>query len=292
MFCPKLFYPLRMKSHQTSVGKIFLQLICVALSLAFAVSGCTIVQKGRSGESPSSSESNGDSVAANAIPSASELANPDTGFGETSIREDIETLADLRKDIPEQKRRENDALKEVLSLLGEVKAPPEKHREKFNRTMRNMREKRRRQMTKTRDNFNKRERKDRETFLKNLKEAREDFTQKKNDRDERKEFYDEQDEKRREYFANERDARREFESEMRQSDSDFNAFYREKTDEFHKELRIYTQQYQDLQKRLKEKEKSKTGAYVPGSGSKSGAAVQTAGASPTATYEKLATEDK
>jgi hypothetical protein len=241
-----------MKSHQTSVGKKFLGLV---IGLALFVSGCTIVQKSREDGGPVETGS----VATPKTAAAAESPEPAVADGEVSIREDMTTIEDLRKNIPEQKRQENDALKNVLSLLGEVKAPPAQHRDKFNRVMRDMREKRRREAQKTRENFNKKERKDREAFLKDLKESREKFNKSKTDKDERKDFYNDQDMRRREFFANERDARKEFESEIRQQDSDFNAFYREKNDEFNKELRIYTQSFNDLQKAAKEKERSRGG---------------------------------
>lgn len=167
---------------------------------------------------------------------------------EVSLKGDQQTVEELRKSIPPDVRAENDSLKEILSLLGEVKDPPNRHRERFDRLMRKIREDKRKEHKKERDSFSKNERKAREKFLKEQKSDREKFVRKKAPRDEQKEFYANQDARRKEFFDQERDSRKEFESERRQIESDFNAYHKEKLEEFRQELRSYTERYNDFKK--------------------------------------------
>jgi hypothetical protein len=184
------------------------------------------------------------------------LAYAADSTSEVSLKDDQRSIEELRANIPPEVRAENDALKETLSLLGEVKLPPQKHREKFDRQMREIREKGRKARQKEREQFSKNERTKREKFLKEMKEARTAYMKRNvKSRDDRKEFFDNQDLKRKEYFDQERDARKEFDSTARQQESDANAFHREKTEEFRKELRSYTDRYNDWQKQMKQKER-------------------------------------
>ena len=88
---------------------------------------------------------------------------------EVSLKDDRRSIEELRQNIPPEIRAENDALKESLALLGEVKKSPQEHREKFDRKMREMREKKRKERQKTRQEFSKNERTKRDKFLKELK---------------------------------------------------------------------------------------------------------------------------
>jgi hypothetical protein len=167
---------------------------------------------------------------------------------ELSLKKDSEELAELRKNIPEEKRVANDDLRDILSTLGEVKRPPQDHRDKFEREMRKIRERQRLARQKERDAYNKDERRTREEFLKNLKSERDSFMRSKADRDEKKEFFNKQEDLRKNFFADERDKRRDFESDMRQKENDESAFYREKSTEFSHELKLYTEKYNELRR--------------------------------------------
>lgn len=174
---------------------------------------------------------------------------------EVSLAEDRKTVEELRQNIPEPIRSDNDLLKETLSLLGEVKLPPQRHRQRFDRLMRKIRDKHQKQTRKEREQFTKKQKKDRDQFLATLKKEREEFKDKKTERDERKEFYDQQDARRKEYFANERDARKEFDSEMHSRNSDFNALMRDRQKDFSEELRVYKKNYDEMLKQKKAERK-------------------------------------
>lgn len=172
---------------------------------------------------------------------------------ELSLKKDSEEIAELRKNIPAEKREANEDLRDILSTLGEVKHPPSQQREKFESRMRKIREKQRTDRQKSRDTYNKEERRAREVFLKDLKITRERFIRSKADKDDKKEFFDKQEDQRKEFFADEKDKRRDFESDMRQKENDQTALYREKSEEFYRELKIYTAKYNEQQKALKER---------------------------------------
>lgn len=177
--------------------------------------------------------------------------------GEVSLSGDEKTIEELRKNIPEPKRTDNDLLRETLALLGEVKDPPRRHSDRFNKMVREINNDRRKQDRKLRDNFSKTERKERDAFLKKIKEDRDNFNKKKVTREQRKEFYDEQDEARKDFFANQRDGRKEFDAEQRSQSSDFKAYLKDRTDDFRRELKVYTIKYNDMEKRKREELKAK-----------------------------------
>lgn len=181
--------------------------------------------------------------------------------GEVSISKDQEAIEELRKNIPEQKRKENDLLKETLKMMGDGNEAPARVRDRFQKVVRDMQNNRRKQADKTRDAYNKKERKDREAFLKKLDYARDDFRRKKVDREKSREFYDEQDLKRKDFFAEQREKRQEFESENRQSQDDFRNMIREKQTEFDLEYRNYTKRYQEGQREAEAKRRAGGSPY-------------------------------
>ncbi|MCB0349587.1 MAG: hypothetical protein KDD38_00290 [Bdellovibrionales bacterium] len=179
---------------------------------------------------------------------------------ETSLANDRKTIEELRKNIPAEKRQENDQLKEILSLMGEVKDHPSKIRDRFNRVTQRMRQDQRKASSRARSDYNRIEKKNREEFFRKLKEEREDFKSNKASREESKRFYDEQNRIRREYTSDERDRRSQFNADNKAQGDDFNAMMREKNREFTAELRAYTQRYNDYQKELKNKKNAPVSA--------------------------------
>ena len=181
---------------------------------------------------------------------------------EVSLRADRSEVADLRKDIPDDVKKENDELALVLSMMKDGTDEPGKVRDRFNTAVRKKREKFDKTMRKQRDDFTKTERKTREEFLKNLKSERDSFVSgRKRTADARKEFFDDQDVKRRDFFSDQTDKRREFESEVNEERKTFEDYVREQTNRFNQEHREYSTAYYDrqkaeaLKKRMAEKEK-------------------------------------
>lgn len=167
---------------------------------------------------------------------------------ETSLSEDQKTLEELRASIPAEKRAENDQLKTILNLTGEVKDHPSLIREKFSKQTQKMRDRHRKDSQKARDTYNKIEKKTREAFYDKLKKERDDAKKKKMSRDESKEFFDNQEQRRKDFQGDERDKRNEFNADMKTKDDDFFTMMREKNNEFNEQMRDYTRRYNDWQK--------------------------------------------
>jgi len=184
-------------------------------------------------------------------------AEKEVSAGEVSLKGDQAHIEKLRKDIPLEVRRENDELKELLSLMGEVKEPPSRVREKFNRILRKKTAANKREVGKARKIFSREEKRLKKDKLKFFKKEREEFKSKKAKREETREFYADQDRRRREFFSDSREKRKDFETDMRQKSRDFSSYLRERRREFNEEYKNYSKKYRELKKkkRLEEKEK-------------------------------------
>jgi hypothetical protein len=171
---------------------------------------------------------------------------------EVSMKEDRQILDDLRKEIPEDIKQDNDEYAFLMKMMGEVRERPEKIRDRWNTETRRRRDKYSKINQRDRDNFNKEEKKAREEFLRAANKERDSKVKSGMKADERKEFFNEQETKRREFFANQQDARRDFESQIRQRTSDFEAMMRDKNSEFNTEHRAYSDRYRQWEKDKKE----------------------------------------
>lgn len=237
----KLFYHGPMNSHQKSVGKIFRSssaftlFLLGSLSLGWVTSCAPLQNRAASG-------------AANS---------------EVSLTSDQKAVEDLRKNVPPEKRKENDELAIILSLMGEIKLEPSTIREKYDRLMRKRREDFRRTQQKEREVYSREERKRREEFLATQKKERDAFKARKADREATQNFFAEQELKRKDFFANEREKRSEFESSSREKNNDFNANMREWQQTFTQELRVYSQRHREWKKANQEKLKSGLNSASP-----------------------------
>lgn len=165
-----------------------------------------------------------------------------------SLAADRKELEELRGNIPEEKRKENDELALLNQLFADSTKSPSQIREKFDSLLRKKRELFQKDMTKTRETYVKDERKRREAFNKEQDEARHEFKKRKTTREENTEFYADLDGKRKEFASSERAKRDEFEADMRDKRKNFEDYAREKSSEFHQELRAYTKRYEEQKK--------------------------------------------
>lgn len=175
---------------------------------------------------------------------------------EVSLKTDRDELAELRKEIPEEKKQANDELALLLNLMGEVKLKPSDVQGRVQTVMQKRRGEFRKKVMKLRENFRKEEAKRKEEFLKDQKAARGDFKPDKKDRDKTKEFYSEQDEKRRDFFAGEADRRKDFESEIKTQSADFDSYMRERQKELSEQVRLYSKRYYEAEKEKREAAKN------------------------------------
>lgn len=168
---------------------------------------------------------------------------------------DRQAFDQIRAEVPEDQRRENDELAFVLQWMGEVKHRPAEIREKFNSAVAKKRSVFQKDMTNARSEFVKAERRERETFQKESENSRRDFRNRKASADERKAFFDDLDQKRRDFYAGQRERRDAFEAEARDKRKNFDDYIREKTAEFNQEHRAYSKRYDDWKKDLETKKK-------------------------------------
>ena len=180
-----------------------------------------------------------------------------------SLQADRARMNEMRRDVPEDIRRENDELAYVLQMFQEVRRSPQDIRAQFDSTVRKRRDLISRDLQKEREEFTKKERKGREAFLKQQKDAREAFTKTKPEKDARDDFYKDQDEKRRDFFADERDRRQDFESDMRERRKNFDDYIRQKQQEFNQEYRVYSRKYEEMRKQKQDSGREGRGASPP-----------------------------
>jgi hypothetical protein len=204
------------------------------------------------------------------------------------LKKDQEELEQLRKDIPEDIKKQNDETAYIYSMMAEVSVEPSRVREQFQSKIRKKREVFDKDMTKERETFTKNERKVRDEFLKAQSKKRDAFLASKPTKERRDDFFKEHEEIRKDYFANEREQRSEFDSSVRERRSNFEDYIREMTNKFNQEHRDYTKRYDDMKKKKdkekeeKEKERRKEAASTSGNSTMNPSVSQQAfGISPT-----------
>ena len=176
---------------------------------------------------------------------------------EISLKADREELAELRQQVPAEKKEANDELALLLNLMGEVKLRPSEVQARYQSLTLKRRDQFRKKADKLRADFRKEEAKRKEKFLKEQGVARKDFKPPKGDRAASKEFFAEQDHKRREFFDGEKDRRKDFESELTTQSKDFDSYMREKQKEFSEQLRLYSKRFSEVEKEKRELEQAK-----------------------------------
>jgi hypothetical protein len=184
---------------------------------------------------------------------------------ELSLASDRSQIEQLRKDIPEEIRKENDEMALILNLLKSEEEEPNRLRERFNKVMRDRREIHDRELRRKRDEFSRSDRKAREEFIATQKSERDEFMRRgQRSAEERREFFDSQDVKRKDFFSAAADQRKVFESEQSAVRRDFEAEARERANRFTEELRVYSNRFYERKKaealkgRIRQKESDST----------------------------------
>lgn len=197
-----------------------------------------------------------------------------------SISADRKAFDEIRSQIPEEKKRQNDQLALILQMVSdsqtELKKAPADIRSQFDGILRKKREQFDKDLTRERETVTKEERKKREAFLNSQQSARDGFASGKHTRDEKNEFYKDLDEKRSEYFSSERERRADFESDSRERRKNFEDYTRGKSNEFNQELRAYQKRYDEAKKERENQQfkgsAASSGAWTPSAGTNSEAA--------------------
>lgn len=202
-----------------------------------------------------------------------------TGSDEVSLKADRSDLDELRKEVPEEKRKENDELALILQVMNAKDKKPYEIREKFSSIMRKKRDEFYKSQRRTREDFSRRERVEREKFTKEQKEISDRFYRYKPSADERRNFSQEHTSRNQKYYSDSRERRQAFEDEMRTKDKDFSALLTDKNKEFDEHFKSYQKEFKE--KMDLEAAKKKKPAPVP-----------TQNAIPDIPAERLESSDK
>ena len=170
---------------------------------------------------------------------------------EMSLKADRDQLAGLRKDIPEEKKKENDELALFLQLMNQSKESPNEMRDRFQSLVQKRRSSFREKVQRLRDDYRRDETKRREGYLDDQKKRRDDFNRRRHDAKANREYYSEEDKKRRQFFADERDRRQSFEAELNSQSKDFDNYMRERQKEFDEQYRLYSKKVSERRKEKK-----------------------------------------
>ena len=167
---------------------------------------------------------------------------------EMSLKEDRDSLNDLRKEIPEETQKQNDELALYLNLMSQGNEKPQMARDKFNLMVQKKRAVFRDKVAKLRENYRDDETARREKQLDAAKIKRDAFLKKKRDPKETREFFQEQEKERLGFAGDERARRTAFEGEINAQSKDFDSYMREKQKEFDEQYRLYTKKYSEKPK--------------------------------------------
>ena len=175
---------------------------------------------------------------------------------EYRLQEDRKSFEEIRSQVPEEKKVENDELAYMDKLFENPSEQPSKIRDRFYKLLSKKRDKFSKDLNKKREAFVKIERKDRDQFSKDIESQRNDFKRKKTNPDERKDFYADIELKRKDFYANQKEKRDEFEAQMRDDRKNFEDYSREKTNDFNARHREFSAKQKDLLREKKDAQSS------------------------------------
>lgn len=158
---------------------------------------------------------------------------------------DRKLVEELRKDIPEEQKAENDEVALFAGWMSEVRWTPAEVRSKFDSLYRKKREVFEKDIKKSREEFNKNQATSKKDFLKNMDEQSAEIKNKKMDSKERKSRLDEISVSRKEFYTDQKGKRDEFEFGIREKRKEFEDYLRSKRNEFDQEWRSYNKRYQE-----------------------------------------------
>lgn len=171
------------------------------------------------------------------------------------LKADREAFEELRKNIPAEKRNENDEKAFLDQMMSDFNRTPAEIRSQFSRILNKKRTNFQKDMTKKRELYTREEKKTREAFSKHQAQLRKDFAKTKVSSEERKEFFDDLSAKQRDFYAAQKEKRDEFEADFRDQRKNFDDYVKAKTDEFNQLHRDYTKRYEENKKALADQKK-------------------------------------
>lgn len=164
------------------------------------------------------------------------------------LLEDRSRLEELRKEVPKEKKIENDEVALNLQWMNEVKLNPSDIRSKFSDRVSKNRNSFNRDLNSVREEFTKAERQKREEFNNNMGSERAAISSRKKSFNEKKVLYDELENKRKDFSAKQKLERDTFEEELREKRKSFEDYIKQKTDTFNMDLKTYTVEFNERKK--------------------------------------------
>ncbi|GEM_PF-3987690 len=174
---------------------------------------------------------------------------------EISLAADRKELDQLRQEMPDDVKKQNDELALVLSFLKDGDEDPNKLRDRFQTALRKKREAVDKNHRRRREDFNRSEREAREKFTAEQKAGREDFLGRRRSSADQKRYLEGQEEKRRRFYADAQERRKDFEAQITEERRDFESLVREKTNFFNQEWRGYRERWTERKRLLDEKKR-------------------------------------
>ncbi len=168
-----------------------------------------------------------------------------------SVAADRKRFEELRSEVSETKKVQNDERALFSEWMAEVTTEPSAVREKFDSVVRRKREEFNKDISQVREKYGREEKKSRDVFTKELEAEREELKGTVLNREDRQTKFSEIEQKRRDYYTNEREQRDQFEAEIRTSRKDFEDYMKRRTDEFNAEYKIYLIKWKENQNRTK-----------------------------------------
>lgn len=172
-----------------------------------------------------------------------------------SLKADREALKALRKDIPQERKVENDEKAFMDQMMMDLTKRPGEIRSRFNSILSKKRTQFNKDMTKSRQDFTHAQKKEREGFMKEQADARKTFSKRKVTSEERREFFADLEGRRKDFYSSQKEKRDAFEADIQDKRKNFNDYVKSRTDEFNQLHRDYTKRYEENKKLLGDQKK-------------------------------------
>jgi hypothetical protein len=187
-------------------------------------------------------------------------AGKDEVPSELGVSEDRKALDELRKNEPEEIKKSNDRLAEMLERWKYQKTPPERLRELFEDEIRKKRVEIERRHTKQREEFSRGQGQRRREFEQKQKEEREDFFSSKPSSEKRNDFRTKQSEERDRFNTDLRNERDELNDRIKDERQAFEDDIKNRWVEFRQEFPEYTRVYNEM-KQTEDKKREELKAH-------------------------------
>ncbi len=184
---------------------------------------------------------------------------------EVSLKDDQKTIEELRENIPEDIKSENDQLGFILKLFDDKTRRSDSIQREFDKYISRLRKEHDTLAKQKRNQFTKNEKSSRNDFLAKSKDARLNFLKDKPVTDKRKEFFENERTERQAYFSTEKDQRKDFESNIKSEKSDFEDKIKRIRKDFDEKKKVFLREQkelEDLKKQSLIKPKTKTKASL------------------------------